>query len=243
MTALILVATPYVVRPGLTAALRAGPAAGSIPAHGGFQRRDAPAIRRGHDAGTVDAPILTPDETTWSDVRHKTNSPEYPAAAHKIARPLFKIGSGFSQTPSRLVETAFHSHRPATRADAAISSQSRPVRSARPERLERIAAETPGDNGGHGRTAVNFYFARGNRGADVDHRCTVSMTALLAPLFERRPWRSSSSKSGAQNRTARQENSLVAGRLADRASKLLIEKGNAARYPNSPPASAAAAAA
>jgi plastocyanin len=85
MTALILVvATPYVVRPGpdgryaldlppgryrLTAvSQRAAPATGEVIAI----------------AGTVDAPILTLDETTWSDVRHKNKfGQEYPAAAYK----------------------------------------------------------------------------------------------------------------------------------------------------------------
>lgn len=85
MTALILVvATPYVARPGpdgrfvldlppgryrLTAVSgRAAPASGEVVAA----------------AGTVDAPLLTLDESTWVEARHKNKyGQDYPAAAYK----------------------------------------------------------------------------------------------------------------------------------------------------------------
>jgi plastocyanin len=85
MTALILVvATPYVARPGpdgrfaldlppgryrLTAvSQRATPVSGEVVA----------------TASTVDAPVLTLDESSWIDVRHKNKfGQDYPAAAYK----------------------------------------------------------------------------------------------------------------------------------------------------------------
>ena len=85
MTALILVvATPYVARPGpdgrfvldlppgryrLTAVSgRAAPASGEVVAR----------------ASTVDAPLLTLDESSWAEARHKNKyGQDYPAAAYK----------------------------------------------------------------------------------------------------------------------------------------------------------------
>jgi plastocyanin len=85
MTALILVvSTPYVARPGpdgrfaldlppgryrLTAvSQRAAPVSGEVIA----------------TASTVDAPVLTLDESSWIDVRHKNKfGQDYPAAAYK----------------------------------------------------------------------------------------------------------------------------------------------------------------
>jgi plastocyanin len=85
MTALVLiVGTPYVARPGpdgrfvldlppgryrLTAVSgRAAPASGEVVA----------------TAGAVDAPMLTLDESSWAEVRHKNKfGQDYPAAAYK----------------------------------------------------------------------------------------------------------------------------------------------------------------
>jgi plastocyanin len=85
MTALILVvATPYVIRPApdgrfvldlppgryrlIAVSQRAAPVSGEVVA----------------TAGTVEAPVLTLDESSWSDARHKNKfGQDYPAAAYK----------------------------------------------------------------------------------------------------------------------------------------------------------------
>jgi plastocyanin len=85
MTAVILVvATPYVARPGSDGrfVLDLPPGRYRLTAVSG---RAAPASSEVvATAGTIDAPLLTLDESTWVDARHKNKfGQDYPAAAYK----------------------------------------------------------------------------------------------------------------------------------------------------------------
>ena len=204
MTALILVvATPYVARPGpdgrfvldlppgryrLTAvSQRAAPASGEVIA----------------TAGTVDAPMLTLDESSWIDARHKNKfGQDYPAAAYKrYARSRLCDRSGLTRTVSwpRKPQRPRQRPRARPRSNEPITTESALHA---PEWLERVVSR-PGNNGGHRQDPRSEPTSRAaNRRAPTSTIDAWSVRPpCCAPLLERRPWRLSASKRGGQNRT------------------------------------------
>ena len=85
MTALILVvATPYVARPGPDGRFVLDLPPGRYRLDGASQRGAPVSGEVIATAGTVEAPVLTLDESSWIDARHKNKfGQDYPAAAYK----------------------------------------------------------------------------------------------------------------------------------------------------------------
>jgi plastocyanin len=85
MTALILVvATPYVARPGPDGRFALDLPPGRYRLTAVSQRAAPVSAEVVATAGTVDAPVLTLDESSWIDARHKNKfGQDYPAAAYK----------------------------------------------------------------------------------------------------------------------------------------------------------------
>lgn len=84
MTALILVVTtPYVARPGPDGRFTLDLPPGRYRLTAVSQRAAGVSVEVVATAGTVEAPVLTLDESSWIDVRHKNKfGQDYPAAAY-----------------------------------------------------------------------------------------------------------------------------------------------------------------